>query len=111
MQLLGDLREVRLAHGQRAQVRQLPLVAIRVTLVEDIRHDVLQHRVPQKFQALVILWPHRRMRQRPPEQRRILELIPQCRQKLLHHADTPIFSNDTQPPPSSEEAARAIIRG
>ena len=78
------LAQCRFAHQQRPQVGQLALLMLRVGSVKIIAHDILQHRVAQELQTLVVLLAHGGVRQGLTQKGRVLELILQSLHQILH---------------------------
>ena len=70
----GDLQRA-LLHAARAQARELALRQVGILLVEPDARAELQHRVAQKFQALVVRQLCGGMRQRPAQQFGVPEMI------------------------------------
>ena len=80
---------------------QLTLLAVGVGGVELVAHDVLQHRVPQELQTLVVVLAHGGVRQRLAQKLRVLEVILQRVHQCLHRI--PPFHAPTSRP---EDAAQ-----
>ena len=62
-QVRRHLAQGGLAHQQSPQMGQGSFPFLRILPVKAVAHDILQHRIAQKLQPLVVLFPYGRVRQ------------------------------------------------
>ena len=93
----GDGAERALAHQRGAAGGQFALVQVRIFLIQHVADAKLQHRVAQKFQALVVRQLCGGMRQRQAQVGRVPEGIAQGLLQTLHIDDAPFLRDGCAP--------------
>ena len=97
VQRAGNHAERAFAHQRGAAGGQFALVQVGVFRVQHVADAKLQHRVAQKFQALVVRQLCGGMRQRQAQVGRVPEGIAQGLLQTLHIDDAPFFTGWLRP--------------